>query len=156
MPAQEGAVGGKPTFATFDVPSAGTFAGQGTYVDGISTAGAISGTYADSNDLYHGFVRAADGTITTFDAPGADQGTFPNGASPAGAIMGYELDASWLLHGFVRAADGTITTFEAPGAGTNAEQGTSAYAINAEGQLQETTWTRTMGLTASCAPPMAQ
>jgi hypothetical protein len=53
----------------------------------------------------HGFVRTPDGTITTFDAPGAGtglfQGTIPSGINPAGAIVGYYLDASYVFHGFL-------------------------------------------------------
>jgi hypothetical protein len=35
----------------------------------------IAGDYADASFVFHGFVRAANGTITTFDAP--DAGTGP-------------------------------------------------------------------------------
>jgi len=67
-------------------------------------------------------VRAANGTITTFDAPGAGlgghAGTNPMSINTAGAIAGTYRDANLVYHGFVRAANGTITTFDAPGAGT--------------------------------------
>jgi hypothetical protein len=36
---------------------------------GINPAGTITGFYVDTNTVYHGFLRARDGTITTFDAP---------------------------------------------------------------------------------------
>jgi hypothetical protein len=81
--------------------------------------------------VYHGFLRAPDGTFTTFDAPGAGtgayQGTFAISINPAGAITGYYTDASNVDHGFLRARDGTITTFEAPGSGTGAYQGTQSW-----------------------------
>ena len=50
-------------------------------------------------------MRTPDGTITTFDAPGAGtglfQGTIPSGINPARAIVGYYLDASYVFHGFL-------------------------------------------------------
>jgi len=47
--------------------AAGTGALQGTAVIGIDTAGDVAGTYIDANGAHHGFIRAANGTITTFD-----------------------------------------------------------------------------------------
>jgi predicted membrane protein len=109
----------------------------------------------------HGFVRAANGTITTFSAPGA--GTTPHGGNygtagtgsfsinTAGIIAGTYTDANFVAHGFVRAANGTITAFDAPGAGNNAllakligmatsfpSQGTGAFTINAVGKITGT------------------
>jgi hypothetical protein len=50
-------------------------------------------------------VRAADGAITTFDAPGAGtgflQGTIAASFNPPGAITGFYLDASNVSHGFL-------------------------------------------------------
>src|SRR5271157_3965709 len=101
------------TFTTFDAPGAGTGAYEGTAPFSINTAGDIAGTYKDSvaGHVAHGFVRAADGTITPFDASGAgtgkNQGTFPISINTAGVIAGYYSDTSNVYHGFVRAADGT-------------------------------------------------
>jgi len=122
-----------------------------TFPFSINPAGAITGFYSDASFANHGFLRDADGTITTFDAPGAAQGTFPQQINPAGSIAGYYTDASSVNHGFVRAADGTIRTFEAPGAGTHTFQGTTASSINPGGRSQETTPTRPSLLTASSA-----
>src|SRR6266480_3620896 len=61
------------TIATFDAPNAGTGPGQGTIVfsvDCLNPAGAISTTSLDASDVYHGVLRAPDGTMTTFDVPG--------------------------------------------------------------------------------------
>src|ERR1700685_2498560 len=75
--------GGGTGFTTFGAPGAGTTASalQGTLAVSIDTAGDIAGFYTDANGMHHGFVRAANGTITTFDAPkagaGANQGTLP-------------------------------------------------------------------------------
>jgi predicted membrane protein len=114
-----------------DVPGAGTGAFQGTafcVVDCINRNGAIAGLYFDANNVGHGFVRAPDGTITTFDVPGAGtgafQGTSPGGINPEGVIAGVYTDANNMNHGFMRTADGTFTTFDVPGAGMGAVQGT--------------------------------
>ena len=105
----------------------------------LNPAGAIAGASLDSSDVYHGFLRAPDGTITTFDVPGAGtgpfQGTLPLGINQAGTIEGDYIDSSDVNHGFVRASDGTITTFDVPGAGTGPFQGTSPQGINAAGAV---------------------
>jgi hypothetical protein len=83
--------------------------------------------------------RARDGSIITFDVPGAGtgafQGTLPQSIGPAGAIAGYYIDASNVSHGFVRASDGAITTLDAPGAGTGSGQGTVLYTSNPRGAI---------------------
>jgi hypothetical protein len=60
----------------------------------------------DRITVYHGFLRARDGTITTFDAPEAGtfdgQGTFAFGINPAGVIAGFYVDTSNVYHGFLR------------------------------------------------------
>jgi hypothetical protein len=99
----------------------------------------IAGQYFDSGGVHHGFVRAATGTITTFNAPGAgtakNQGTVAEGINTAGTIAGQYFDSGGVHHGFVRATTGTITTFNAPGAGTGIGQGTVAYGINDSGVI---------------------
>ena len=112
---------------TFEAPGAGTGADpQGTFtgfVDCVNPEGAMTGSVGDANNVIHGYVRAPNGKITTFDAPGADTtdanfGTFPAGINLFGTIEGNYIDASSVSHGFVRAPDGNITTFDAPGADT--------------------------------------
>jgi predicted membrane protein len=135
------------TLTPFD-PTGSTF----TNPVSINATETITGFYSDAAFLNHGFLRAPEGTITTFDAPGAAQGTFPQQINPAGTIAGYYTDASSVNHGFVRAADGTIRTFDAPGAGTGSFQGTTASSIKPGGRSQETTPTRPLLLTASSVP----
>jgi hypothetical protein len=112
-------------FTTFDVPGAGgagTGPYPGTLASFINPSGAIAGFYTDANYAGHGFVRAPDGTITKFDAPGAGTGsgegtyvvTPTGGINPAGEITGDSCDAV-TCHGFLRTPDGTITTFDPPG-----------------------------------------
>jgi hypothetical protein len=108
---------------TFDVPGTGTAAGEGTQiggVDNLNKSGAVSGTYVDGHSVSHGYLRAADGIITTFDVPGAGtapgQGTVSSGINDSGVIAGVYGDASGVNHGFLRTSDGTITTFDVSGA----------------------------------------
>jgi len=123
-----------------NVPGAGTGAGEGTFVPtmyGLNPLGALTGNYVDANNVSHGYVRAPNGKITTFNAPGAGtaagEGTTAYAINPRGAITGYFADANMADHGFVRAPDGKITTFDAPGAGTAAGEGTVGASISPNG-----------------------
>jgi hypothetical protein len=55
----------------------------------------------------HGFVRATNGTITTFNAPGTGTlgalgpGDFEMGINTAGTVVGYYLDAGSVFHGYL-------------------------------------------------------
>lgn len=127
-------------FTTFDVPGAGTGAGQGTYSWSVNSEGVIAGYYVDDNTVAHGFLRAQDGTFTSFDVLGAGtspfEGTFPTstiGLNDAGTISGNYVDTNFVSHGFLRPRNGVITTFDAPGAGTNPGQGTFNLGLNQEG-----------------------
>jgi hypothetical protein len=95
------------TFSTFDAatyPPCCIF----TYAQAINPKDAIAGYDNDGHSIYHGFVRARNGTITTFDAPGAglgfNQGTRALSINPNGAITGYFSDANAVYHGFLRAS----------------------------------------------------
>lgn len=78
-----------------------------SFPTGINLEGAIVGSYNDANTINHGFLRARDGSIRTFDAPGAgvgyDQGTAPLGITDLGEIMGELIDLNSVVHGFVLA-----------------------------------------------------
>ena len=84
--------------------------------------------------MNRGFLRALDGTFTTFDVAQAGtasfQGTIPCCGNPSGVTVGQYLDSNFVSHGFERAADGTIITFDAPGA---ASGGTSPISITPSG-----------------------
>ena len=88
----------------------------------INPEGAITGYYYDANFVDHGFLRAPDGTFTTFDPPGSGNGTNPSGINPAGAITGSYKDANFVFHGFLRARNGTFTTIDPPGAARHHRQ----------------------------------
>ena len=94
----------------------------------------VAGVYPSSG--WHGFVVAKDGSITRFDAPGADgsgTGTVPLAVNNKGEIAGKWATSARLNHGFVREPTGDIATFDAPGAGTQLDQGTFVQAMNAKG-----------------------
>ena len=65
------------SFTQIDAPDAGTGPfPQGTFPSeftpmGINPLGAITGFYVDASSVQHGFVRAANGTITEFDPTGS-------------------------------------------------------------------------------------
>lgn len=143
---------------TFGAPGAGTGANQGTFtefLDCINPEGAMTGYYVDINNELHGYVRARDGKITIFDAPGAGTGaglgTLATGIDPASRIVGEYFDASNVSHGFVRAAHGDIINVDAPGAGSGSNQGTYQGISTREETLWEITWTPAASITASCA-----
>jgi hypothetical protein len=136
---------GEHRIITFDAPGAGatpgSFQGTGCYSDCsvlINNFGAITGTYFDANNVFHGFIRSPEGKFTTFDAPEADttagdfNGTFPNGINDAGAITGFYADASGGTHGFLRSPEGAFTTFDVTGSTMGS---TIANALNLEGAI---------------------
>ena len=128
--------GGK--IAAFDVPGMCTTGtpngcfGSGAY--DINIFGTSVGAFMDNsgNFVNHQFLRRVDGTITTWDAPGAGNGlyqgtgfndaTFVGGLYPVGsinnrgAVTSMYLDSNYTSHGYLRTADGKFTTFDVPGA----------------------------------------
>jgi len=128
------------TFITFDAPGAGSGFFQGTYPYSINQEGRITGAYIDANSMGHGFLRARNGTFTTFDVPGLTS-TSPFAISRTGASTGsyaYNNDVNSVAHGFLRSSNGTIITFDAPGAGTGILEGTYPSSINSEGEITGT------------------
>ncbi|HLY05715.1 MAG TPA: hypothetical protein VKR31_08210 [Rhizomicrobium sp.] len=110
---------GAASFTTFVVDGA-----TQTIPWAIDAAGDVAGSWYDSGYVPHGFLRTANGTITTFDPPGATE-THVYGMNDNLAVVGSFEDGAG-LHGFIRAADGTITVYDAPGA----VDGTEIFAIN--------------------------
>ena len=123
---------------TFDAPSSGTAAYQGTASAAINLFGTITGNVTDNSYGTHGFVRTPDGQFAEFDAPGADPivgGTFPASINDLGVVTGYYIDTNGGTHGFLRTPDSQITTFDGPGTGTGAAAFTRPNAINLEGAI---------------------
>jgi hypothetical protein len=71
IPVQGSARVSHNNITTFDVPGAGTGAGQGTIPSGMNPWNAITGWYIDANNVNHGFVRSPNGSFTTFDPQGS-------------------------------------------------------------------------------------
>ncbi len=102
----------KGNITTFDATGAGTSSGQGTFVTGVSQTGYLGGIMIDSSNGDHGFVRAPNGAITTFDVPAGAQGTGPRNVSDTGTVAGNYIDSDGVSHCFLRTLSGTITTFD--------------------------------------------
>jgi hypothetical protein len=96
--------------SAFDAPPEAGSYGFNCYGDcffGLNDEGAMTGFYLDANNVNHGWVRSPEGTITSFDAPGADltpnnyNGTFPVNINDQGAITGFYIDVNNVSHGFL-------------------------------------------------------
>jgi hypothetical protein len=72
----------------------------------INATGEITGYWQDNNGLDHAWVRATDGTITTFAGNDVDVSAISDCINAAG-VTGGTISGS----GFLRTADGTITYF---------------------------------------------
>jgi hypothetical protein len=132
-------------YNSFDAPgaSADGLDGGGTFPAGINDLGEVSGNYVDANFVVHGFVRRADGRITTFDVrttctdnhnPPADcafEGTYAGNINIIGRVVGTYFGEDGNPHGFWRDADGSITQFDYPGANFLTEPA----GINDSGQI---------------------
>jgi hypothetical protein len=72
---------------------------------GINPAGTVTGILNDGFNVYRGFLRTSDGTMTVFDAPGAGtgnfQGTMPIGITPGGLVAGVYVEPKDGNHGFL-------------------------------------------------------
>ncbi|HTT99152.1 MAG TPA: hypothetical protein VMF58_13970 [Rhizomicrobium sp.] len=104
---------------------------KATYAAGINTAGVIAGYYKDSSGLYHAFLRAHDGSITTIDVDGYynTQATAidDNGDIVGSATMGGTVSA------MLRTSNGTISIFIPSGC-----RAAYAESINASGAITGT------------------
>ena len=107
------------TFITFQV------SGHDTYAYAINAGGAVAGSYGSG--ISHGHVRAADGTITTFDPEGSSD-TFPLSINRKGAVTGYYSGSQY--SGFLRKPRGKIISFDPSGS-----YGTFSFAINDSGVI---------------------
>lgn len=109
----------------------------------------ITGAYFDAQSHYHGFVRAANGTITDFDYPSA-VGTSATAINTAGTITGFYKDSNGITHSFVRTKKGAFTSFD----GSNNPEQTAGWGINTSGVITGLYQDGAAGYTASCAQPM--
>jgi probable HAF family extracellular repeat protein len=121
----------------------------GTSAVAINPAGQIAGAYTSLDytpegtvvgcPRSRGFLRRADGTLTTFDIPfqeGSDESVYwvtPKAINPSGQIAGLYIfsDVPSPTGGFLRQPDGTIITIDVDGYDFHTE----ATAINPAGQI---------------------
>lgn len=98
----------------FDVPGAII-----THADDMNAAGIVVGSYVDVDDVYHGYIRQADGSFITFDYPG----TLSNlvylhayAINDAGIIVfgAEERSVLGLERTYIRMPDGTIKELKFP------------------------------------------
>ena len=130
------------TIIEFEAPGACQAPGQGTQTSsfyGLNNAGWFAGPFSDCSIIWHGYLRAPDGRVTTIDAPGAGtgagQGTIADSVGDNTAITGWHIHENNVNHGFVRGHHGRFTTINAPGAGTGAGQGTLVADITLAGDI---------------------
>jgi hypothetical protein len=108
------------TFTTFDSPAgSGGLEAPILNVGGpppdINPAGAVAGTYFDSNFNNHGFLRDKNGAFTTIDVPGASL-TNVLAINPSGTMVGYFNAQTEGGVGFIRSPNGSFTAIDIPGA----------------------------------------
>src|SRR5271166_5598132 len=116
------------TFVPIDAPGAGTGQGQGTFPLAINRSGVIVGYFTDGSGTEHGFIRAADGTFTTVDVPGA-MGTQITTVNSLGLVAGFYYLAT-TTPGFLRYRNGAIGILNDPGTSF-----TTPTAMNDTGQV---------------------
>ncbi len=100
--------------------------GTNTEPGQINNSGEITGSYADSKNVYHGFIGNAYGACQSFDPPGSIN-TGPAAIDDNGDVAGSYID-SLGLHGFVRMRGQSIVAFDPPGS-----TGTIVTGINSKG-----------------------
>lgn len=95
-------------FTSFDAPGSAS-----SWPTTISDDGTIGGFFFHvgggcGGAIASGFIRAPDGTVTTFDI---ENGVAPKSANTSGAVAGDYLNQACQGNGFLRQADGTVATF---------------------------------------------
>ena len=125
-----------PAFAqglitSFDVP--GSLFTLPTSINALET---ITGSYIGTDFKFHGFVRDAQGSFTTFDPPPPGESPIPDSINESGAITGDYVVCSCVgrgcceIHGFVRDPQGSFTAVDVPGGFA-----TSPRSINERGDI---------------------
>jgi probable HAF family extracellular repeat protein len=101
-------INGEATYISFSVPGA-----LGTYPMSINASMTVTGYYYVTPTMARGFIRDANGRITTFDVAGGVWAE-PEGINAAGNITGFYERMAGAPQGFLRYADGRIITFDPP------------------------------------------
>lgn len=88
-------------YFTFDaVPSPSNPCCTWTFPLSVNVEGKIAGFYDGIDNLYHAFLRSADGRITQIDVPGS-VGSVAASINDSGVITGYYDDINSAAHGFI-------------------------------------------------------
>ncbi len=102
----------------------------------IGESGIVVGSSVDAEDVSHGFVRLADGTVAVVDVPGrgrkAGQGTMALARGDTGEVVGRWMDRNGAYHGFVLKRSGKYRKFDVPGATGGFGTATTAGARNGD------------------------
>lgn len=121
--------------STFDTPPSVTFVRE------IRPNGSVIGAFQMPLGFFQGFVREADGTVSSFEGPdlshetggvgcGKCGGTYTTAATPTGHSVGFYGATGHIVRGFLRKANGTLSNLDVPGAIR-----TTPEAINVEGAV---------------------
>ena len=92
-------------FITFNVPG-----GTNVYGGIINSTSSVTGFYTDRTRAQHTFLRAPDGTITTFDAGPGTQYTTPAGLTRSGMIVG-QYTKNGVIYAYRRGPSGVFKSF---------------------------------------------
>jgi uncharacterized membrane protein len=91
------------TLTTFQLDESG-YLGGGTIVTAFNDNGTAVGSYPDTNNVIHGFMRDEFGNVTTFLPSGALSASV-NAINDGGEMAGTYVDADKVSHGFVVRAE---------------------------------------------------
>ena len=95
-----------------------TFPGAvNTYGDFVNAAGAVVGSYVDTDGMFHGFIRHPDGSFTTIDLPKMPNLAFlfVNTITDLG-VIGFRAKAiNDILRSYILLPDGTLYEVQLPG-----------------------------------------
>jgi hypothetical protein len=120
-------INGEATYVSFSVPGAT----QGTFPMSINASMTVTGYFVASSTQTEGFLRDADGTITTSAIPGAAL-TVPESINAGGDITGFYQLPAGLSQGFLRYAGGRIITFDLPGGMQDPESPPQVFTMSAQ------------------------
>jgi hypothetical protein len=136
-----------PTFTTFDPLGSSTqgsllFCSYGTYHQDINISGTIVGSFFDSNQTSHGFIRSSNGSFTIIDAPnssaGCSQGTYLAAVNVSGTITGSAATGNSTIGQPAQSEAFTLTTsgqFNSIAANVLGPSGISPASINDSGTV---------------------
>jgi len=93
-------------FTTFSAPNAGTTGNGGTYPFSLNDAGAICGSYVNSDNSVGSFLRSADGSYGEFVAPGSGLQNYQHGTRAyslniENSVTGTVVGNDGVFHGFL-------------------------------------------------------